>query len=460
MGVSVVYTDNTAPTNRDVQGIGSTKVDNSKSLINIDKAFRIGNDMKDTNCIVAVCEKQPNVIVNPKVNEHDTKDIDLDSEKKSVRTQPCQANDMREINISGGTSSKIRKHFKNANGGDTDSEVEGVHTGNAVQRTIDPLCQANDGDGCYLASTDHRKVVSQYFGRNKRCTQLLTDDLWLVWCRKHYQQRRYNLQQEGTWHLKKLELVRIQIERFEKRTKIHCWDITLHKTERILLDRENAAAVLLGARPSASPVWERFLEPYLGRNKTYAQLYVVLRVIEAEFQTAAFVARDNKDKDMPAIEFLPLFPEGTANKPMAKPKNRALIPHVKTKGKPLTSNSASQTTAPESIDKPSPLTHTQTVDTVPVSPSSPCKGNASSPMPLDKDSKKRRHYFSSSQPNASPSTSAPDAVSTSLSSHRKQQVSSLTFLNNFVSEYPIKRRRLVHGSRPKTVHTKTEETGE
>ena len=82
-------------------------------------------------------------------------------------------------------------------------------------------------------------------------TQLLADRLWLVWCRKHYQQRRYNLQQEGTWHLKKLELIRVQVKQFQDFTDIVCWDITLHKTEQVLLDRENAAAAVPGAnRPT------------------------------------------------------------------------------------------------------------------------------------------------------------------------------------------------------------------
>ncbi len=460
MSVSFLHADNTALVNRDVQGVGSTNVDNSKSLININNAIPIGENMKDTNSIVAVCEKLPNVIHNPDVNGHNTKDIDLDSEKDLALTHPCKANDVKGTNTSGGSSKEKRKDFKNTKGGDTNSETEGAHSGNAVQRTIDTQCQANDGDGCYLESTDHRKIVSQYFGRNKRCTQLLTDELWLVWCRKHYQQRRYNLQQEGTWHLKKLELIRIQIERFKKHTEIHCWDIALHKTERIRLDMEEAALVIPGAKPPASPVWERFLEPYLGHNKTYAQLYAVLRVIEAEFQTTAFVARDNKDKEMPAIEFLPIFPRGTTNKALGRPKNRALIPHIKAKGKLLTSNSASQTMSPEVIDKTATPTITQTVDTVPVSPSSPCKRKASSLMPLDGDTKKRLGHFSSSRPDASPFTSAPDAVSTSLSPHRKRQASCPTPLNNFVSQYPNKRRRLVHGIRPKTVHPKTEEIEE
>ena len=372
----------------------------------------------------------------------------------------CKANDVEGINTPGGSSKKKRKHFKNTKGGDTDSELEGAHSGNAVQRTMDTQCQANDRDGCYLESTDHRKVVSQYFGRNKRCTQLLDDELWLVWCRKHYQQRRYNLQQEGIWHLKKLELIRVQIERFEESKRVAGWDIALHKTERIHLDMEDAAAMISGAETSASPVWERFLKPYLGQNKPYAQLYDVLRVIEAEFQTAAFVARDNKDKDMPAIEFLPIFPAGTANKPMTRPKNRTLIPHVKATGKSPTSNSASQTMTPEFIDKTATLNSTQTVDTVPVSPSSLCKRKASSPMPLDKDSKKDVGHFSSNRPEKSSFSSTLDTASISLSLYRERQASSPTPIDHLVSGYPNKRRRLVQGIRPKTIHTRTEETEE
>ena len=373
-----------------------------------------------------------------------------------VRVIPCKANGMKEINTSDGTSENEPKHLKYTKGSDTDNDVEGARTGNAIQRTIDPRCQANDGDGCYLASTDHRKIVSQYFGRNKRCTQLLADRLWLVWCRKHYQQRRYNLQQEGTWHLKKLELIRVQIQEFQDLTDIVCWDITLHKTEQILLDKENAAAAVPGAEPPASPVWERFLEPYLGGNKTYEQLYAVLRVIEAEFQTTAFLTRDNKDKDMPAIEFLPSFPKRTANKPVARPKNRAFIPHVKTKGKPFTSDSASQTVIPEFIGKTATLDITTTIDTVPVSPSSQRELKASSPMPLEEASKKHASYFSSSRPDASHSFGATDAVSAWLSSHRKRQASSPSPLTNLVSGHPNKRRRLMRGIRPKMFYTKIE----
>lgn len=367
---------------------------------------------------------------------------------------------MKDINTSDGPSKNEPEHFKITKGSDTDNDVDGAHIGNAVHRTIDPRCQANDGDGCYLASTDHRKIVSQYFGRNKRCTQLLADRLWLVWCRKHYQQRRYNLQQEGTWHLKKLELIRTQVKQFQDSSDIVCWDITLHKTEQILLDRENAAAAFPGVKPPASPVWERFLEPHLGDNKTYEQLYAVLRVIEAEFQTTAFLARANKDKDMPAIEFLPSFPKRIATKPVARPKNRAFIPHVKTKGKPVTSDSASQTVAPEIIDNTATLDITPTFDTVPVSSSSQCERKAPSPTPPEEDSNKHVSYFCSSRTDASPPFGTTEVVSAWLYSHRKRQASSPSPLTNLGPEHHNKRRRLMRGIRPKMVYTKIEGTEE
>ena len=434
----------------------TSSVLHADNTVNIHKAVRIAENMKYPNCILAVCETQPNAPLNHNINEHDIEHIGLDSEDELCPCCIMQANDMKGIDTSDGTSNNEPKHFKNTKGDDTDNHLEETRIGNTVERTIDPRCQANDGDGCYLASTDHRKIVSQYFGRNKRCTQLLADRLWLVWCRKHYQQRRYNLQQEGTWHLKKLELIRIQIRQFQEFSDIVCWDITLHKTEQILLDRENAADAVSGATPATSPVWERFLEPYLGHSKTYEQLYAVLRVIEAEFQTTAFLGRDNKDKDMPAIEFLPSFPKRIANKPVARPKNRAFIPHVETKGKPITSNSASQTVTPEFVDKTATLDITPTIDTVPVLPSSQRERTAPPPMPLEEASNKHMSYFSSSRTDASPSFATTDAVSSWVSSQRKRQSSSPSPLTNLGPEHHNKRRRLMRGIRPKMVYTKIE----
>jgi hypothetical protein len=55
-------------------------------------------------------------------------------------------------------------------------------------------------------------------------------------------------------------------------------------------------------------LWERFLVPYLGTGKTFAEARTVCDVIEREFSTPAFQNRDRKKKVFPGVEFLPLFP--------------------------------------------------------------------------------------------------------------------------------------------------------
>ena len=81
---------------------------------------------------------------------------------------------------------------------------------------------------------------------------------------------------------------------------------------------------------------------------------------------------------MPAIEFLPIFPKGAAGRLLAKRKNRALVPHVKTKGKIFISNSVSRIVTSEFNDKTATSTIIQTVDKVPVSLSSHRKRQTSS----------------------------------------------------------------------------------
>ena len=92
MGVSLLHADNTSLTNKDVQGIGSINMNNSKILVNTDRFISIDDDMKDTNCILAIREKLPKFMHDDDVHEHNTKDIGLDSKKSLFRIVPCKAN--------------------------------------------------------------------------------------------------------------------------------------------------------------------------------------------------------------------------------------------------------------------------------------------------------------------------------------------------------------------------------
>ena len=170
---------------------------------------------------------------------------------------------------------------------------------------------------CLASSSDHRKVVSHIFGRNKACTLELPKDLWIFWCRKHYQRRKYRAEKLENWHTTQLGLVHEQLDKFEDWGKIHTWTISLRKTEQLALDKENEDGT--GYTNHLSSCWERFLVPYLGANKSFAQIRDVLTVIENKFKEAEYMNRKVKHKTFPGVEFLPCVQQvKEAKKPTPK----------------------------------------------------------------------------------------------------------------------------------------------
>lgn len=156
---------------------------------------------------------------------------------------------------------------------------------------------------CVADSGDHRKVVSHIFGRNKACTRDLPRDLWIFWCRKHYQRFKYRAEDAENWHIRQLDLVRKQLETFENWGEVRTWTITLRKAEQDAIAKENKNG--LTSTNSVTPCWERFLVPYLGPNKTFAQVREVLNIIGRKFNEPAYLNRDKKLKLFPGVEFLP-----------------------------------------------------------------------------------------------------------------------------------------------------------
>ena len=174
---------------------------------------------------------------------------------------------------------------------------------------------------CRSGVTDMRKVVSHIFGRNKSCTSQIPKECIVHYCRKHYQRYRYRTSKYGNWINTQLGCVRIQLERMEKWGGVRSWTVGLRFKGRRTLMAEDAAiklrqdAIKLRAAeknnneaegsPSAAeegiafaenyvePCHERFLVPYLGQGKTFADVHAVVDLIEA--QAATF----------PDIEFLP-----------------------------------------------------------------------------------------------------------------------------------------------------------
>ena len=200
--------------------------------------------------------------------------------------------------------------------------MNGADTDDDTFQHIDSQCAAVPT--CIAGSGDHRKVVSHIFGRNKSCTRDLPHNLWIYWCRKHYQRLKYRAEDNDNWHLRQMELVCGQLQIFEDWGKVRSWTITLRKAEHNNLAKINKEAKMnqegvMIANPT-TPCWERFLVPCLGANKTFADVREVLTIILRKFDEEEYKRRDKKLKTFPGVEFLPAINTAKAVKKPAPTK--------------------------------------------------------------------------------------------------------------------------------------------
>ncbi|KAL8851470.1 MAG: hypothetical protein Q9221_003649 [Calogaya cf. arnoldii] len=182
---------------------------------------------------------------------------------------------------------------------------------------IDPIC-AGEADGqCTLNSGDHRKVTSHVFGRNKRETHQIPEECWIKYCRKHYQRQKYRCPAE--WFETQLLLVDGQLDRLEAWGGVIDWTIQLRKKEREAVDRENNHQAIHGSLPDGPLSRERFLLPYLGANKTFAEVREVVNVINKECD-------DTHNLTLPSFEFLPRIDERRNPRPRRGAGRRSARP--------------------------------------------------------------------------------------------------------------------------------------
>ncbi|KAI4277544.1 MAG: hypothetical protein L6R38_005423 [Xanthoria sp. 2 TBL-2021] len=185
-----------------------------------------------------------------------------------------------------------------------DQEAESLSDSDNEQKKkeiiIDPIC-AGEADGqCTLNSGDHRKVTSHVFGRNKRETHQIPEECWIKYCRKHYQRQKYRC--PADWFETQLLLVDGQLDRLEAWGGVIDWTIQLRKKERENVDKENHHQAIHGSLPDGPLSRERFLLPYLGPNKTFAEVRAVVDVINKECD-------DTQNLTLPSFEFLPRIDE-------------------------------------------------------------------------------------------------------------------------------------------------------
>ncbi|KAM4065642.1 orp1 [Hirsutella rhossiliensis] len=111
----------------------------------------------------------------------------------------------------------------------------------------EPRCMfvANCDTGSQL-----RKAISHLFGRNKSCTLKIPKEVWVYYCRKHYQRIRYR--NARTYPSNQMELVKVQIRRLQTWSEsnqakgeapyIKQWTLSLRKREQNRLENGKATA--------------------------------------------------------------------------------------------------------------------------------------------------------------------------------------------------------------------------
>lgn len=112
-----------------------------------------------------------------------------------------------------------------------------------------PALSPEEGIKCmYVENCDTgsqpRKAISHIFGRNKLCTRMIPQQVWVHFCRKHYQRSRYRNAQE--YAKLQCELVQKQIKRVQAWSDenrragqagvVQDWSLSVRKREQKRLD--------------------------------------------------------------------------------------------------------------------------------------------------------------------------------------------------------------------------------
>lgn len=164
-------------------------------------------------------------------------------------------------------------------------------------------------DNCQTGS-QLRKAISHLFGRNKACTLRIPKQVWVYYCRKHYQRIRYR--NAKTYPLNQMYLVKMQINRLQRWSDenqrrgvgpyIKMWTLALRKREQNRLDKETGASNEGGddnapetTTGSAAPDW---IIERLGSEYTTKDMLAVADQLYAEIENGLL-------GQVPEVEFLP-----------------------------------------------------------------------------------------------------------------------------------------------------------
>ena len=197
---------------------------------------------------------------------------------------------------------------------------------------VNPHCEAQSTD-CRTDCFTMRKIVAHLFGRNKVCTAQIPEHCWVEWCRKHYQRLRHRMLEQG-WIFLQINCLRTQLGRMEEWGQVQSWTIILQHKFQEELDREvatqkpqdvgglrNSTKTVINskedyAKTHAKTSPNRFLHLFLGKKKSFHDVYAVIDAVEK-------AANEGQLTSFPPLQFLPLI-DATLHPPppIARPRKQ------------------------------------------------------------------------------------------------------------------------------------------
>ncbi|KAI6092284.1 hypothetical protein F4821DRAFT_279583 [Hypoxylon rubiginosum] len=228
-----------------------------------------------------------------------------------------------------------------------------VDFNNGIARTHEQASEEEEIKCMFVPECDTgsqlRKAISHIFGRNKACTRMIPNVVWVHFCRKHYQRSRYRNAHE--WAQIQCSLVGQQIARVQAWSDenqaagqgpyLQAWTLTVRKREANRLQEksqrqgegsidgvEDGKADSATLNGTAVPRWIRLL---CGGGYSSARMTEIVNQLTEQVKTNAL-------SQMPDIEILPDIvesPDDTFSK-TAKSKSNEDISHRRSKSTPTT----------------------------------------------------------------------------------------------------------------------------
>ncbi|OQE30064.1 hypothetical protein PENSTE_c002G00037 [Penicillium steckii] len=101
------------------------------------------------------------------------------------------------------------------------------------QSNTDPNVKCEFAEVCQMGAdgekTHYRKIISHIFGRNKSATKVFPQEVWVHYCRKHYQRARYRA---GEWPFTQCNLLEESLIRMEQWGGVESFELILRRREQ------------------------------------------------------------------------------------------------------------------------------------------------------------------------------------------------------------------------------------